>query len=269
MSKKQKINEHVEVEKDDQEEAEMKRDIEIVKDDEVAINAIPLATKPLIQKMNIKFRGGLLGLKDFKMILRVTTAQIYQEGINMKDAKFDFLDECIKSFNILKDKVVTAPVIIAPNWDSDFELMCDTNDYAIGAVIGQLKSLTSRGLISWDPFPPEEKKYILVAVDYVSKWVEAEALPTNDARVVVRFLKKLFSRFGVLKALISYRGKHFCNSLLEKTLKKYGVTHRIATPYHPQTSGETENTNRAIKRILERTFNGNRKERADKLDDAL
>ncbi|GKA71306.1 reverse transcriptase domain-containing protein [Tanacetum coccineum] len=132
-----------------------------------------------------------------------------------------------------------------------------------------LLSLTSRGLISWDPFPPEEKKYILVAVDYVSKWVEAEALPTNDARVVVRFLKKLFSRFGVLKALISDRGKHFCNSLLEKTLKKYGVTHRITTPYHPQTSGETENTNRAIKRILERTFNGNRKERADKLDDAL
>ncbi|GKA92984.1 reverse transcriptase domain-containing protein [Tanacetum coccineum] len=110
---------------------------------------------------------------------------------------------------------------------------------------------------------------ILVTVDYVSKWVEAEALPTNDARVVVKFLRKLFSRFGVPKALISDRGTHFCNSLLEKTLKKYGVTHRLATPYHPQTSGQTENTNRAIKRILERTVNGNRKEWADKLDDAL
>ncbi|GKA35211.1 reverse transcriptase domain-containing protein [Tanacetum coccineum] len=44
---------------------------------------------------------------------------------------------------------------------------------------------------------------------------------------------------------------------------------RLATPYHPQTSGQTKNTNRAIKRILERTVNGNRKEWEDKLDDAL
>ncbi|GJX07699.1 reverse transcriptase domain-containing protein [Tanacetum coccineum] len=58
--------------------------------------------------------------------------------------------------------------------------------------------------------------------------VKAEALPTNDARVVVKFLRKLFSRFGVPKALISDRGTHLCNSLLEKTLKKYGVTHRLA-----------------------------------------
>ncbi|GKB51026.1 reverse transcriptase domain-containing protein [Tanacetum coccineum] len=113
-------------------------------------------------------------------------------------------------------------------------------------------SLTSRGLTSWDPFPPQEKKNIIVAVDYVSKCVEAEALPTNDAHVVVKFLKKIFSRFGVLKALISDPGTHFCNSLLGKTLKKYGVTHRLATPYHPQTSGQTENTNRVIKRILEK-----------------
>ncbi|GJQ97127.1 putative nucleotidyltransferase, ribonuclease H [Tanacetum coccineum] len=120
------------------------------------------------------------------------------------------------------------------------------------------------------PFPSlRNNKYILVAVDYVSKWVEAEALPTNDSRVVVKSLRTLFSRFGVPKALISDHGTHFCNSLLDKTLKKYGVTHRLATPYHPQTSSQTENTNRAIKRILERTVNMNRKEWADKLDDAL
>ncbi|GKB75161.1 reverse transcriptase domain-containing protein, partial [Tanacetum coccineum] len=99
--------------------------------------------------------------------------------------------------------------------------------------------------------------------------VETEALPTNDARVVVKFLRKLFSRFGVPKALISDRETHLCNSYLEKTLKKYGVTHRLATPYHPQTSGQTGNTNRAIKCILERIVNGNRKEWADKLDDVL
>nr|GEW25776.1 reverse transcriptase domain-containing protein [Tanacetum cinerariifolium] len=52
-------------------------------------------------------------------------------------------------------------------------------------------------------------KYILVAVDYLSKWVEAKALPTNDARVVCKFLKNLFARFGTLRAIISDRGTHF------------------------------------------------------------
>ncbi|GJW39271.1 reverse transcriptase domain-containing protein [Tanacetum coccineum] len=73
------------------------------------------------------------------------------------------------------------------------------------------------GLDFMRPFPDlRGNKYILVAVDYVSKWVEAQALPTNDARVVVKFLKGLFARFGVPKALISDRGTHFCNSQLEK-----------------------------------------------------
>ncbi|GKC94724.1 reverse transcriptase domain-containing protein [Tanacetum coccineum] len=119
-------------------------------------------------------------------------------------------------------------------------------------------------------FPSSRKnKYILVAVDYVSKWVEAEALPTNDAWVVVKFLQRLFSRFGVPKALISDRGTHLCNSLLEKTLKKYGVTYRLATAYHPQTSGQTKNTNRAIKCIMEIIVKGHIKEWADKLDDSV
>ncbi|GJY01945.1 reverse transcriptase domain-containing protein [Tanacetum coccineum] len=84
-------------------------------------------------------------------------------------------------------------------------------------------------------------------VDYISKWVEAQALPTNDARIVISFLRRLFTRFGVPKALISNRGTHFCNSQLEKSLQKYGVTHKLSTAYHPQTNRQTEVTNRAIK----------------------
>ncbi|GKE94654.1 reverse transcriptase domain-containing protein [Tanacetum coccineum] len=109
------------------------------------------------------------------------------------------------------------------------------------------------GLEFMGPFPDSRgNKYILVAVNYMSKWVEAQALLTNDARVVVKILKGLFARFGVPKALIKDRGTHLCNSQLEKALPKYGVTHRISTAYHPQTNGQTEVTNRVIKRILER-----------------
>ncbi|GKB91982.1 reverse transcriptase domain-containing protein [Tanacetum coccineum] len=82
------------------------------------------------------------------------------------------------------------------------------------------------------PFPSSRgNKYILVAVDYLSKWVEAKALPTNDARVVVKFLKSLFSQFGAPRAIISDRGTHFCNDKFDKVMSKYGVTHRLSTPY--------------------------------------
>ena len=115
------------------------------------------------------------------------------------------------------------------------------------------------GIDFMGPFPLSfGNKYILVAVDYVSKWVEAQALPTNDARVVVKFLKKLFSRFGAPRALISDRGTHFCNAQIEKVLKRYGVTHRLATPYHPQSSGQVEVSNRELKRILEKSVTHHR-----------
>nr|GEU90196.1 reverse transcriptase domain-containing protein [Tanacetum cinerariifolium] len=95
-------------------------------------------------------------------------------------------------------------------------------------------------------------KYILVAVDYMSKWVEAKALPTNDSRVVCKFLKNLFARFGAPRAIISDRWTHFCNDQFTKVMQKYGVTHRLVTPYHPQTSGQVEVSYRGLKRILER-----------------
>nr|GEW07889.1 hypothetical protein [Tanacetum cinerariifolium] len=80
------------------------------------------------------------------------------------------------------------------------------------------------GIDFMGPFPNSKgNKYILVAVDYLSKWVEAKALPTNDARVVVKFLKSLFSRFGTPKAIISDRGTHFCNDQFAKVMSKYGT----------------------------------------------
>ncbi|GJT91058.1 reverse transcriptase domain-containing protein [Tanacetum coccineum] len=122
----------------------------------------------------------------------------------------------------------------------------------------------------WGPFPQSRgNKYILVAVDYVSKWVEAQALPRNDACVVVKFLRSLFARFGVPKALISDKGTHFCNSQLEKALQKYGVTIKLSAAYHPQSNGQTEATNRAIKRILKRSVGYNLKDWSKKLNDAL
>nr|GEZ70208.1 reverse transcriptase domain-containing protein [Tanacetum cinerariifolium] len=287
-----------------------------------------------------------------------------------KNSPFIFSNECIQAFRTLKEKLTEAPILIAPNWDQPFELMCDASDYAVGAVLGQrvekhfhpihyasktmnqaeanymttekemlavvyafekfrsylimnksvvytdhsalkylfpkkdakarllhwillLQEFDFKGKISQkDEMPqnsiqiceifdvwgidfmgsfPSSKgnKYILVAVDYLSKWVKAKALPTNDARVVVKFLKSLFSRFGTPKAIISDRGTHFCNDQFARIMSKYGVTHRLSTPYHPQTSGQVEVTNRGLKQILERTVGENRALWSDKLEDAL
>nr|GEX37547.1 reverse transcriptase domain-containing protein [Tanacetum cinerariifolium] len=120
------------------------------------------------------------------------------------------------------------------------------------------------------PFPSSRgNRYILVAVDYLSKWVEAKALPTNDARVVVKFLESLFARFRTPRAIISDRGTYFCNDKFAKVMSKYEVTHHLATAYHPQTSGQVEVLNHGSKRILERTVEENRASWSEKLEDAL
>ncbi|XP_076925382.1 uncharacterized protein LOC143588193 [Bidens hawaiensis] len=101
------------------------------------------------------------------------------------------------------------------------------------------------------------------------QWVEAQALATNDAWVVVKFLKKLFTHFGTLRAIISDRGTHFFNTVMEKALARYGVTQRTSTTYHPQTNGQVENSNRGVKIILEKTVGVSHMDWSEKLDDAL
>ncbi|XP_042046613.1 uncharacterized protein LOC121792653 [Salvia splendens] len=282
-------------------------------------------------------------IKDFSKIAKPLC------NLLEKDAKFVFDGKCLEAFELLKKKLVEAPIIITPDWSKPFELMCDASDYAVGAVLGQrrdkvlhavyyAKGLSSNqkkkflsdtrtyvwedpflfricsdgvirrcvgdvercdscqraGNISWrnempmnnihevelfdvwgidfmGPFPKSNgQQYILVAVDYVSKWVEAVASATNDAKVVLKFIKNhIFNRFGTPRAIISDGGTHFCNKLFENLLGKYGVQHKVATPYHPQTSGQVEVSNREIKRVLEKVVRPSRKDWAQKLDDAL
>ena len=96
------------------------------------------------------------------------------------------------------------------------------------------------GIDFMGPFPSSYgNKYILLAVDYVSKWVEVIPTVTCDAKVVLKFLlKNIFLRFGTPKAIVSNEGTHFCNKLFESLLSKYGVRHYTALAYHPQCNGK-------------------------------
>ncbi|XP_047251386.1 uncharacterized protein LOC124886595 [Capsicum annuum] len=121
------------------------------------------------------------------------------------------------------------------------------------------------------PFPPSNGNlYILAAVDYVSKWVEAAVCPTNNTRVVLKFIKKqIFSQLSTPRAIISDGGTHFINTWFKNLLAKYGVRHKVTTAYHPQKSRKVEVSNQKIKQILQKTINGQQKDWAEKLDDAL
>nr|GEY51615.1 reverse transcriptase domain-containing protein [Tanacetum cinerariifolium] len=208
-------------------------------------------------------------IQDFFKIARPMTHLLE------KETSFVFSKDCIDAFETLKKKLTEAPIFVVPDWNLPFELMCDASDFTIGVVFGQsydiLKAchegptgshhganFTAKknviqvceifdvwGIDFMGPFPSSRgNMYILVAVDYLSKWVEAKALPTNDAHVVVKFLKSLFTRFGTPRAIISDRGTYFCNDKFAKVMSKYGVAHRLATAYHPQTSGQVEVSNR-------------------------
>ncbi|KAL8155728.1 hypothetical protein AgCh_000943 [Apium graveolens] len=287
-----------------------------------------------------------------------------------KDVPFKFDDECLAAFETLKKSLITTPVITAPNWSEPFEMICDTSDYAVGAVLGQCKnnifhvvyyaSKTLNGAqlnytttekellaiefeleikdrketenqvadhlsrledpiatsqdkslinesfpneqlfgvqaeepwftdivnylvsnvmppeltpaqrkkflheVKWDEIPLNlllevkvfdvwgidfmgpfvsscNNQYILLEVDYVSKWVEVKAFPTNDAKVVLNFLhKQIFTRFGTPRVIISDDGSLFYNRKFTALMQRYNVNHRITTAYHLQKNGQAE-----------------------------
>nr|AAP53080.2 retrotransposon protein, putative, unclassified [Oryza sativa Japonica Group] len=259
-----------------------------------------------------------------------------------KDAPFEFDDACLKSFEILKKALVSAPIIQLPDWTLPFEIMCDASDFAVGAVLGQTKdkkhhascyasktltgaqlnyATTEKGLLvvvfaidkfrrsqeglkiierchaspyggHYGAFRTQAKiwqsgffwtndvqrlkrirqkmhklpkarrnhcspcnaphiqfsrncEYILVAVDYVSKWVEAMSCSAADARHAKKmFTEIIFPRFGTPRMVISDGGSHFIDKTFRDLLREMGAKHNVATPYHPQTSGQEETSNK-------------------------
>nr|GFA26525.1 reverse transcriptase domain-containing protein [Tanacetum cinerariifolium] len=306
------------------------------------------------------------------------------------DTPFIFSKECVEAFQTLKRKLTEAPILIAPDWDIPFELMCDASDFTIGVVLRQcqdkhfrpihyasktmteaesnytttekeilavvyafekfrsylimnksivytdhsaLKYLFAKKdskarLLRWvvllqeftfkvidtkgdenlasdhlsglenphqnmlDPeeinesFPLETLNLVSTRGNSSTPWF-ADFANYHTGNFVVKgmssqqksnFFKDVKHYFWddpfLLKicadqVIRSDRGTHFCNDQFAKVMQKFGVTHHLATPYHPQTSGQVEVSNRGLKRILERTVRENSASWSDKLDDAL
>ena len=104
------------------------------------------------------------------------------------------------------------------------------------------------GIDFMGPFPPSYgNQYILVCVDYLSKWVEAIPTKTDVLIVVKHVMKNILNRYGMTKAIISNRGTHFCNKPLKGLLDQFHITHKILIAFRPQTNGQAESMNKEIK----------------------
>nr|GEX89575.1 hypothetical protein [Tanacetum cinerariifolium] len=255
-------------------------------------------------------------IEDFSKISRPMTHLLE------KNAPFVFSNDCVQSFRTLKEKLTEAPILIAPNWDQPFELMCDASNFAVGAVLGQRiekhfrpihyasKTMTeaesnyttiekemlavvyafekfrsyiilNKSIVYTDHFAlkprscrhphslPQWTHRGHYGANYTAK--KKDEMPQNAIQVC-----EIFDVWGIdfMGTFPNSKGNndhgtYFCNDQFAKVMSKYGVTHRLSSTYHPQTSGQVEVTNRGLKRILERTVRENHALWTDKLDDAL
>jgi hypothetical protein len=119
----------------------------------------------------------------------------------------------------------------------------------------QIELFDVRGIDYMGPFPKSGKfEYILVAVDYVSKWVEALPCRTANHKSSIRMSEETtFPRFGTPRLVISDGGSHFIDKPFKKYLMNHGIQHNVTTPYHLQTSGQGETSKKQIKNILQKT----------------
>nr|GEW08527.1 reverse transcriptase domain-containing protein [Tanacetum cinerariifolium] len=174
-------------------------------------------------------------IKDFSKIARPMTRLLE------KDTPFLFSKECVETFPTLKRKLTEASILIALDWDLPFELMCDASDFAIGAVLGQRQEKHFRPIT----MPREQihtRSYRLLVEMGGSK-----GAPHKWSSSSLQILEKSLCQIWNPRAIISDRGTHFCNDQFTKVMLKFGVTHRLATPYHPQTSGQVEVSNHGSK----------------------
>ncbi|XP_022858978.1 uncharacterized protein LOC111379771 [Olea europaea var. sylvestris] len=172
-------------------------------------------------------------------MLRVDEAPWYADIINYLASSIPPPDysshQRKKFFTELKYYFWEDPILYRPLWGLRKQLHRFYNEGSTGLHCLETPLSLSRGVTDVNALEISRGG---MKLDYVSKWVEAVALPTNDSK-------------------------------FEQLLNKYGVKHRVATPYHPQTSGQVEVSNRQLKRILEVIVNSSRKDRSKKLDDTL
>ncbi|KAL6334707.1 hypothetical protein AAG906_021366 [Vitis piasezkii] len=200
-------------------------------------------------------------MKDVKALITLRSDQIIRKCVP-EDEQQRILNHCHENAcggHFASQKTAMKVLQSGFTWPSlfkDAHIMCRSCDRC-----QRLGKLTKRNQMPMNP---------ILIVELFDVWGIDFMGPFPMSFVVLKFLKEnIFSRFGVPKAIISDEGAHFCNKPFEALLSKYGVKHKVATPYHPQTSGQVELANREIKNILMKVVNSSRKDWSIRLHDSL
>ena len=121
-------------------------------------------------------------------------------------------------------------------------------------TIVPLEEFMKWGLDFMGPFKkvtPRKNQYVIVATDYVTKWVEAKALHDNTAKSTAWFLfNQVISRFGFPLEIVSDQGSHFFNEIIENMMHTFMIKHQKCTPYYPRCNGQAKSTKKTLKGIL-------------------
>nr|GEY06098.1 reverse transcriptase domain-containing protein [Tanacetum cinerariifolium] len=219
----------------------------------------------------------------------------------LKETPFIFSKECIEVFNTLKKKLIEAPILVAPDCDLPFEIMCDASDFAVGAVLRQSDHLSrlenpNQGDLEKKKinktFPLERLEVISSRSDSSNPWFSNIAnfhagnfvVKGMSSQQKKKFFKDVKHYFWDDPYIGGHHGANYtakkvfdfgfywptidCDAY-DVVMLKYGVTHHLSTVYHPQTSGQVEVSNRGLKRILERTVGENQASWSNKLESQM
>nr|GEW87656.1 reverse transcriptase domain-containing protein [Tanacetum cinerariifolium] len=210
-------------------------------------------------------------IQDFSKIARLMTHLLE------KDTPFFFSKECVEAFQTLKRKLTEASILIAPDWDLPFELMCVASNFAIGVVLGQRQEKYFRPIhYASKTMTEAESNYTTTEKEMLAVVFQGEtaSIGSPPSRVQIQVIRRCVHGQEAIDILKAFHngptgGYHGLNYTAKKVILKYGVTHRLDTEYNPQISGQVEVSNCRLKRIMERTMDENRASWSDKLDDAL
>jgi len=120
------------------------------------------------------------------------------------------------------------------------------------------------------PISRKKWRYIILATDYATKWVEARAIIRNDAHTSASFLfEQIMMRFGCLLELVSDRGTHFLNEVISNLTARYVIKHRKIIPYNPITNGLTKRANGIVGNILTKVVSAHKTDWDEKLHFAV
>ena len=118
---------------------------------------------------------------------------------------------------------------------------------------------TQWGLDIMEPLPigRRQLKFLVVGIDYFTKWVEAEPLATITEKNVRGFVwKAIICRFGILRAFIFYNGRQFDNLPFREFYEELGIHNYYSSPGHPQANGQVEVTNRSLLKMIKTRLEG-------------